>query len=482
MEDQFDVVVIGGGPAGYAAAIRAAQLGLSTACIDKSLGKNGKPAFGGTCLNWGCIPSKALLDASHKYMEAAQHLGDIGIAVDGVSIDVPKMIARKDEVVAGLTGGIAALFKGNGVTGLPGTGRLLPGRQVEYTAHDGEARRLAAGNVVLAPGSVPAEIPPTPVNGESIVDSTGALEFQDVPARLGVIGAGVIGLELGSVWGRLGSEVVVLEALPDFLPMADRRIARDALKIFRGQGLDIRLGTRVTGSEVGSGGVAVAYEDSNGSQSIEVDKLIVAVGRRPFTDGLIDPGSGVAVDAKGFISVDELCATSAAKVYAVGDCVRGPMLAHKGTEEGVMVVERIAGHKPLVNYDTVPNVIYTHPEIAWVGKTEEELTAAEVAFNSGVFPFAASGRALAANDVAGFVKIITEAETDRILGAHILGPQASELIAQAVIAMEFDASAEDLGLTMFAHPTLSEAVHEAALGVGGHAIHMMNRKKRGSRH
>ncbi len=480
MEDQFDVVVIGAGPAGYAAAIRAAQLGMSTACIDKSLGKDGKPALGGTCLNWGCIPSKALLDASHKYREASAHLGDVGIVVEGVSIDVPKMIARKDAVVAGLTGGIAALFKGNGVTSLPGVGRLLPGPRVEYRGHDGESHRLRAGNVVLAPGSIPAHIPPTPVDGAAVVDSTGALEFQQVPQRLGVIGAGVIGLELGSVWARLGSQVVVLEALPDFLPMADRRIARDALKIFRGQGLDIRLGTRVTASEVGARGVKVAYEDEGGAQSIKVDKLIVAVGRRPCTEGLFDPGSGVALDARGFISVNELCATDAANVYAVGDCVRGPMLAHKGAEEGVMVVERIAGHKPLVNYDTVPNVIYTHPEIAWVGKTEEELTASGVAFNTGTFAFAASGRALAANDAAGFVKIIAEAQTDRILGAHILGPQASELVAQAVIAMEFDASAEDLGLTIFAHPTLSEAVHEAALGVAGDAIHMMNRKRRGS--
>ena len=308
MENQFDVVVIGAGPAGYAAAIRAAQLGLSTACIDRSLGKDGKPVFGGTCLNWGCIPSKALLDASHKFMEASTHLGEVGIAIEGVSIDVPKMIARKDAVVAGLTGGIAALFKGNGVTGLPGSGRLLSARQVEYRAHDGETRMLSAGNVVLAPGSVPVEIPPTPIDGESIVDSTGALEFQEVPARLGVIGAGVIGLELGSVWGRLGSEVVVLEALPDFLPMADRRIARDALKIFRGQGLDIRLETLVTGSEVGSQGVGVTYEDANGSHTIDVDKLIVAVGRRPATDGLLGPGSGVAVDANGFIGVNEfLC-------------------------------------------------------------------------------------------------------------------------------------------------------------------------------
>ncbi len=482
MSEKFDVVVIGAGPAGYAAAIRCAQLGLNTACIDKSLGKDGKPVFGGTCLNWGCIPSKALLDASHKYVEAQQHLGAVGIEVSGVSIDVPKMMARKDEVVAGLTGGIAALFKGNGVTGLPGVGKLLaagtPDIQVECTDHAGNVSVLDADHVILAPGSVSIEIPPTPLTDDVIVDSTGALEFQAVPARVGVIGAGVIGLELGSVWSRLGSEVVVLEALQEFLPMVDRRIARDGLKVFKRQGLDIRLGTLVTGSRVKGASVTVTYTDSDGEQTLELDKLIVAVGRRPYTDGLLAADSGVIVDEQGFVKVDDLCSTDAPNIYAVGDCVRGPMLAHKGSEEGVMVAERIAGLKPLVNYATVPNVIYTHPEIAWVGKNEQELKDEGVAYNVGSFPFAASGRALAANDAHGMVKIIADAASDRVLGVHVLGPQASEIIAQAVIAMEFDASAEDIGLTMFAHPTLSEALHEAALGVAGHAIHMVNRKKR----
>lgn len=478
MGETFDVVVIGAGPAGYAAAIRAAQLGLATACIDKSIGKDGNPVFGGTCLNWGCIPSKALLDVSHKYIEAKQHLGTVGIEVDGVSIDVPKMIARKDEVVKGLTGGLAGLFEGNGVTGLPGVGKLLADTRVEHTDHSGKVVVLSASHVILAPGSVSIEIPPTPLTDDVIVDSTGALEFQSVPARVGVIGAGVIGLELGSVWSRLGSEVVVLEALEEFLPMADQRIARDGLKIFRRQGLDIRLGALVTGAKVSGGTVTVSYQDSDGEQTIEVDKLIVAVGRRPYTDGLLAPDSGVVVDEKGFVKVDDLCSTDAPNVYAVGDCVRGPMLAHKGSDEGVMVAERIAGFKPLVNYATVPNVIYTHPEIAWVGKTEQELKDQGVAYNVGSFPFAASGRALAANDTDGMVRVIADLESDRVLGVHVLGPQASEIIAQAVIAMEFDASAEDLGLTMFAHPTLSEALHEAALGVAGHAIHMVNRKKR----
>ena len=321
-------------------------------------------------------------------------------------------------------------------------------------------------------------IPPAPLTDDLIVDSTGALDFTEVPKRLGVIGAGVIGLELGSVWNRLGSEVVVLEALEEFLPMADERIARDAKKILTSQGLDIRLGTRVTGATASGSEVIVSFQDSDGDQNITVDKLIVAVGRRPYTEDLLAPDSGVNLDERGFLYVNDLCQTDAPNIYAVGDVVRGPMLAHKGMEEGVMVAERIAGFKPLVNYDTVPNVIYTHPEIAWVGKTEQQLKADGVAYNVGSFPFAANGRALAANDTQGTVKVIADAETDRILGVHVFGAQASELVAQAVIAMEFDASAEDLGLIMFAHPTLSEAMHEAALGVAGHAIHMINRKKK----
>ena len=477
--DNYDLIVIGAGPAGYAAAIRAAQLGMKTACIDKSLGKDGQPTLGGTCLNWGCIPSKALLDASHKVADARHGFAELGIDVGEVSVDVPRMIARKDAVVSQLTGGIGTLFAGNGVEALAGRGRLLAGKQVAFTPHAGEARTLAASHVVLAPGSVPIDIPPTPLDGERVVDSTGALEFDAVPQRLGVIGAGVIGLELGSVWRRLGAEVVVLEALPDFLPMADRRIARDALREFRQQGLDIRLGARVVGSRVENGAVEVSYEDDGGEQRLAVDKLIVAVGRCPYLDGLLAEDSGVAVDERGFIDVDDVCATSAAGVYAVGDAVRGPMLAHKGMEEGVMVVERINGHKPLVNYDCVPSVIYTHPEVAWVGETEEQVKESGGAAQVGAFSFAATGRALAANDSSGLIRVVADAETDRIRGVHIFGAQASELIAQAVIAMEFGAGAEDLALTMFAHPTLSEALHEAALGVGGNAIHTINRKRPG---
>ena len=478
MSEHYDVIVIGAGPAGYAAAIRCAQLGLNTACIDKSIGKDGQPTLGGTCLNWGCIPSKALLDASHKYVDAKEHFADVGISTGEVTIDVGKMIARKDEVVQNLTGGIAGLFKGNGVTALHGVGRLMAQKQVTFTAHDGSEQLLDAEHIILAPGSVPVEIPPTPLTEDFIVDSTGALEFDAVPPRLGVIGAGVIGLELGSVWNRLGSDVIVLEALADFLPMADERIARDAKKMLTSQGLDIRLGARVTGAVVNNGAVDVTYHDGEAEQTVVVDKLIVAVGRRPYTENLLSADCGVELDERGFLKVNDLCATEVANVYAVGDVVRGPMLAHKGTEEGVMVAERIAGFKPLVNYDTVPSVIYTHPEIAWVGKTEQELKASGAKYNVGSFPFAASGRAQAANDTQGMVKVIADAESDRILGVHVLGPQASEMIAQVVISMEFDASAEDLGLIMFAHPTLSEAVHEAALGVAGHAIHMVNRKRK----
>ena len=479
MSDQlnYEVIVIGAGPAGYASAIRAAQLGLKTACIDRSLGKDGQPSLGGTCLNWGCIPSKALLDASQKYAEL-QGLETLGIEAKEVSLDLPKMIARKDAVVAQLTGGISSLFQANGVDFCPGTGRLLSGRRVVWTDHEGSSMELTAGHVVLAPGSVPMDIDAAPVSNEGIVDSTGALEFDVVPKQLGIIGAGIIGLELGSVWARLGSKVIVLEALDSFLPMVDKRIAREALRTLRKQGLDIRLGARVVAATEANDTVEVVYQDKDGDQNISVEKLIVAVGRRPYTENLLAQDSGVSLDERGFLYVNDLCETGVPGVFAVGDVVRGPMLAHKGAEEGVMVAERIAGFKPLVNYTTVPNVIYTHPEIAWVGRNEQELTSEGEAIATGSFSFGASGRALAANDAEGMVKIVADADSDQILGVHVIGPQASELIGQAVVAMEFSASAEDLGLTMFAHPTLSEAVHEAALAVGGRAIHTVNRKKK----
>lgn len=474
---KYDVVVIGSGPAGYVAAIRAAQLGLSVACVEKNTDKKGKPAYGGTCLNVGCIPSKALLDSSHKYAEAKHDFGVHGISASDLAIDIPAMIKRKEKVVTQLTTGIGGLFKANGVTTVEGSGKLLAGRKVEVSKADGSTETLEADSVILAAGSVPVNIPPTPIDQDIIVDSTGALEFQAVPERLGVIGAGVIGLELGSVWSRLGSEVVVLEALPDFLPMIDKQIAKEAKKTLKKQGLDIRLGTMVNGSEIKDGKVTVKYNDGEDRQET-FDKLIVCVGRRPLTDNLMAADAGVAMADRGFIEVNAFCETNVPGVYAVGDIVRGPMLAHKASEEGVMVVERIVGKKVQMNYDTIPNVIYTHPEIAAVGKTEEQCKDEGIDYKVGLFPFQASGRALAANETGGMVKMIADVQTDRVLGCHIIGPSAADLVQQIVIAMEFGSSTEDLGLIVFGHPTLSEAVHEAALAVDGHAIHIPNKKKR----
>lgn len=478
MSQKFDVIVIGAGPGGYVAAIKAAQLGLKTACIEKYQGKDGKLALGGTCLNVGCMPSKSLLDSSWKFHEAQEEFAVHGIGVKDVTMDVPAMIGRKDTIVKNLIGGIAGLFKANGVTALEGHGKLLANKKVEVTAVDGTVEVYEADNVIIAAGSQPIDIAPAPVDQDVIVDSTGALDFQAVPKKLGVIGAGVIGLELGSVWARLGAEVTVIEALDKFLPAVDEQVAKEALKVLTKQKLDVRLGARVTASEVKNGEVTVTFTDANGEQQLTFDKLIVAVGRRPVTENVLSADSGVTLDERGFIYVDETCATSVPGVYAVGDVVRGPMLAHKASEEGVMVAERIAGNKAQVNYDLIPSVIYTHPEIAGVGKTEQELKSDGVAINVGVFPFAASGRAMAANDTTGFVKIIADAETDRVLGVHVIGPSAAELVQQGAIAMEFGSSAEDLGLMVFSHPTLSEALHEAALAVNGQAIHIANRRRR----
>lgn len=478
MSDKYDVVVIGAGPAGYVAAIKAAQLGLSTACVEQWLDDKGKVRLGGTCLNVGCIPSKALLDSSYKFAEARDEFKVHGISVNAPSMDVSAMIGRKDKIVDQLTGGIAGLFKHNGVTAVTGSGKVLAGAKVEVTDKDGNVQVLEAGKIIIAAGSVPVNIPPAPVNGDTIVDSTGALAFSEIPGRLGVIGAGVIGLELGSVWGRLGAEVVVLEALDEFLPMMDAQIAKESGKILKKQGLDIRLGARVTNAEVKDGKVNVSYSTSEGEHSEQFDKLIVAVGRRPRSEELFSSDSGLTLDERGYIFVNDFCETEAPHVYAIGDVVRGPMLAHKGSEEGIMVVERIAGKSAQMNYDCIPSVIYTHPEVAAVGKTEQELKADGVPYKTGVFPFAASGRALASNESEGMVKILAHEETDRILGCHIVGPSAADLVQQVVIAMEFGSSAEDLALTVFGHPTLSEAVHEAALAVDGNAIHIANRKKR----
>ncbi len=478
MSDKYDVIVIGAGPGGYVAAIRAAQLGLKTACIEKYVGKDGKSALGGTCLNVGCIPSKALLDSSWKFHEAQDGFKVHGIETSGISIDVPTMIERKDKIVKQFTGGVSTLFKANGVTSIEGHGKLLAGKKVEVTGPDGNVTVYEAENVILASGSRPIEIPPAPLTEGVIVDSTGALDFTSVPRKLGVIGAGVIGLELGSVWRRLGAEVVVFEALDKFLALADDAIAKEALKTFTKQGLQIRLGARVTGTEVKGEEVTVSFTDAEGEQQLTFDKLIVAVGRRPYTENLLATDCGVDLDERGVIFVDDYCATSVPGVYAVGDAVRGPMLAHKSSEEGVMVAERIAGQKTAMNYDLVPSVIYTHPELAWVGKTEQQAKAENIEVNVGTFPFAANGRAVAANDQGGMVKVIADAKTDRVLGVHVIGPSAAELVQQGAIAMEFGSSAEDIGMMVFSHPTVSEALKEAALAVNGHAIHAANRKKR----
>jgi dihydrolipoamide dehydrogenase len=475
MTEKFDVIVIGGGPGGYVSAIRAAQLGLKTACIDMYSDRDGKASPGGTCLNVGCIPSKALLDSSKHFHHLQHEFSAHGISVKDPGIDVPTMIARKDGVVKKLTSGVSQLLKGNKVEFFHGKGRLNAGRRVEVSpAGGGEAIQLEAGNVILAPGSVPIQIPNVSVDGEFIVDNVGALDFNHVPDSLGVIGAGVIGLELGSVWSRLGSKVTLLEALPDFLAMADKDISKLAAREFKKQGLDVRLGTLVKGAEVSKGKVIVTVEDTGGGSQHSFDRLLVSVGRKPYTDGLLAEDSGVRLTDRGRIDVDDQSKTSAPGVWAIGDCVRGPMLAHKASEEGMAVAELIAGKPAHIHFDTVPWVVYTEPEIAWVGKTEQELEAAGVSYRAGSFPFAANGRALAGGHPAGMVKILADSETDEILGVHIFGANASELIAECVVAMEFQGSSEDLARIIHAHPTLSEAIHEAALHLDGRAIHRGN--------
>jgi dihydrolipoamide dehydrogenase len=475
MSMSFDVVVIGAGPAGYVAAIRAAQNGLKVACIDEWKNLDGSSAFGGTCLNAGCIPSKALLESSELYHRAHHEFANHGIRVEQVQIDVARMQERKRAIVKQFTGGIQTLFKGNGVTGLHGHGRLLAPGRVEYTPDGGAGEEIGAGSVILASGSVPIELAAVPFDGADVVDSWGALEFAAVPRRLGVIGGGVIGLELGSVWKRLGAEVAVIEALDKFLYMTDEQIAREAQRHFKRQGLDIRLGAKVTGSRRDAAGITLEYADASGTHALSVDKVIVAVGRRPCTDGLLAPAAGVGLDARGFIEVDEECRTRVPGVWAIGDVVRGPMLAHKGSEEGVMVADLIAGRVGEVNYDVIPSVIYTAPEIAWAGKTEEQARQAGVAYKVGTFSFGANGRARALEQAVGFVKVIASADDDTILGVHIIGPMAGELIAEAVLAMEFSASAEDLQRTIHAHPTLAEATHEAALAADRRSLHAVNR-------
>ena len=475
MSENYDVIVIGSGPAGYPAAIRAAQNKLTVACIEEWKNTDGSFAFGGTCLNAGCIPSKALLESSELYQRAKEEFTVHGINIGGLQLDLAAMQKRRASVVKTMTGGITALFKANGVVGVQGHGRLLPGNKVLVTAPDGTEKTLAASHVVLASGSIPIQLKNVPHDGKSIVDSWNALEFDAVPARLGVIGAGVIGLELGSVWRRLGSEVTVLEALEQFLPIADGAVAKEALRHFKKQGLDIKLGAKVQSAAVAGGAVDVVYSDAQGEHTLQVDKLVVAVGRKPFTQGLLAEGTGVQIDERGFIQVDEHCRTGVPNVWAVGDAVRGPMLAHKGKEEGAMVADLIAGLFAEVNYKVIPSVIYTAPEIAWVGQTEEQVKASGRPYKVGSFPFAASGRARAMQAGQGFAKIVSAKDDDEVLGIHVIGPMAGELISEAVLAMEYSASTEDIQRTIHAHPTLSEAIHEAALAVDKKAIDGINR-------
>ncbi|MEX2257502.1 MAG: dihydrolipoyl dehydrogenase [Woeseia sp.] len=475
MSKSYDVIVIGAGPAGYMAAIRAAQHGLKVACIDEWQNHDGKYAFGGTCLNAGCIPSKVLLESSELFHRAQHEFSKHGIKVSDPEMDIATMQKRKDGIVRQLTGGIAGLLKAAKVDGLVGHGKLLAGKKVEFTPVKGDKETLSAKNVILASGSVPIELKIAPFKEDVIVDSWGALEFDKVPETLGVVGAGVIGLELGSVWSRLGAKVTVLEAMDELLVAVDRDVAKEAAKQFKKQGLDIRLGTKVSSAKATGKDVSIEYEDAKGKQELAVDKLIVAVGRKPYTDSLLADDAGVQLNDKGFIDVDDECRTSVSGVFAVGDCVRGLMLAHKASEEGVMAADLIAGEIGEVNYDVIPSVIYTSPEIAWVGKTEAEVKESGREYKIGSFPFAASARAKAMEQTAGFVKIISAVDDDEVLGVHIIGPMAGELIAEAVLAMEFSASTEDIQRTIHAHPTLAEAMHEASLAVDNRALNYPNK-------
>jgi dihydrolipoamide dehydrogenase len=465
MTKQFDVVVIGGGPGGYIAAIRAAQLGFNTACIDEWKNDKGGPAPGGTCTNVGCIPSKALLQSSEHFEHAGHAFADHGIGVSGLSIDVAKMLKRKDSVVKQNNDGILYLLKKNKVSFFHGRGSFVKAATEGWEIQVGD-EVLVGKHVIIATGSNPRALPGAPFDEDRILSNDGALRIPSVPKTLGLIGSGVIGLEMGSVWRRLGAEVTVLEALPTFLGAVDEQIAKEAHKAFTKQGLKVELGVKVDAVKAAKSGVKVAYTNAKGEAvTLEVERLIVSIGRVPNTIGLNAEGVGLMLDQRGAIVVDDDCRTNLANVWAVGDVVRGPMLAHKAEEEGVAVAERIAGQHGHVNFNTVPWVIYTSPEIAWVGETEQQLKARGAAYKAGTFPFMANGRARALGDTTGMVKMLADAKTDEILGVHIVGPFASELIAECVVAMEFKASSEDLARICHAHPSLSEATKEAALAV-----------------
>jgi dihydrolipoamide dehydrogenase len=476
MSQQFDVVVIGAGPGGYIGAIRAAQLGLSTACIEGWKNPKGEMALGGTCLNVGCIPSKALLATSEEYEKVCRQLDSHGITVAGAKIDIAKMQVRKDGIVSKMTKGIEYLFRKNKVTWLHGFGKFISAGDL-YTieiANGDKKETVEARHVVVATGSKARHLPGIEVDNVNICDNEGALSFSAVPKRLGVIGAGVIGLELGSVWRRLGAEVTILEALPNFLGACDESIAKEAWKVFtKDQGLSIKLGAKIGKAVQKKTGIAIEYtDDKDLAQKLECDKLIVSVGRVPNTDGLGAANVGLKVNERGFVEVDGHCRTNLPNVYAIGDVVRGPMLAHKAEDEGVAVAEIIAGQAGHANPDTIPWIIYTSPEVAWVGKTEQQLKAEGVQYKIGQFPFAANGRALGQDEPGGFVKMIADAGTDRILGVHIIHAHASELVQEAVVAMEFAAASEDIARIVHGHPTLSEVMREAALAVDKRALNM----------
>ena len=470
---QYEVIIIGSGPAGYVCAIRCAQLGMKVACVEEYATSADKLALGGTCLNVGCIPSKALLDSSHHVEFLNTHAAEHGVTISKLAVDIPAMQKRKDNIVQTLTGGIAGLLKKNKVDVLHGSASLVTAHQIHVqNAAANTAEDLQATCIVIASGSIPVEIPIVKIDNECIVDSSGALAFQTAPKRLGIIGAGAIGLEMGSVWNRLGAEVVILEAMPEFLPAAEQNIATEAFKIFTKQGLDIRLNSLVTKVTTTKNGAVVTYTCAGEKQSLSVDKLVVAVGRKANTDGLKLDAVNIKIDQKGFIEVDAAWQTSVKDVYAIGDVIGGAMLAHKGSEEGIALAEQFAGQAGHVNYDTIPWVIYTWPEVAWAGKTEEACQAENIEYQVGMFPFMALGRARAMGDAQGLFKIIADKASDKIIGVHILGPNASELISEAVVAMEAELSAEDLARTIHAHPSLAEGLHEAALAVAGRTLHM----------
>jgi len=469
----YDVVVIGGGPGGYVAAIRCAQLGMNTACIDAGLNAKGEPILGGVCLNVGCIPSKALLDSSHHYYALNHEFKNHGIACDNIKLDLSIMMKRKNDIVSSLTGGIAMLFLKNKVTWIKGHGRLIAHNHVEVEAHDKKSKiqELNAKHVIIATGSIPAELESIPFDDDSIIDSTSALSFKDIPKRLGVIGAGVVGLELGSVWSRLGAKTTVFNRSGTFLRSVDQQLAQSVLHELKTQGLDIKMDLKINSIKKMAKHVTIKYSDKEGEHSVNVDKVLVAVGRKPNSDHINAEGVGLHVNQRGFIEVDEYCRTNLPGVYAIGDVVRGPMLAHKASEEGLAVAERIAGQTAVIDFHRIPWVVYIWPELAWVGRTSEQLDATNTQYNTGVFHLRGNGRALSMGASGGLIKILSDARTDEILGVHMFCPNASELIGEAVVAMEFHASAEDLARTIHAHPTVSEAIHEAALDVDNRSIH-----------